>query len=318
MSLVEKIRLMVEFDTVSTQQVWDIILSHLTDEQFRQEAPYSRGSVRNQMLHIAGAQRYWLDLMTYQAHPPALEDDPSLDTREKAHAAAMDIHRAFREYMLSLDEAGLEQIAPTTGEGAWAVVLHMVNHATDHRAQALGMLHAMGAPTFEQDLMDYVYKTRRFTKAQILRLIRESRAAWEVVLNSVPGERASEPIMGDWTIKDIVAHITWGEREMVGVLRAHALVGSDLWNLPTGERNQRMVEESRSRPLDEIIAEHHAVFRDLIAALEQLDDDDFNDPARIKDFPPDWRLWAMLEGNTWGHYPEHIGPVRAWLNEPRS
>ncbi|HRF94047.1 MAG TPA: DinB family protein, partial [Aggregatilineales bacterium] len=35
----------------------------------------------------------------------------------------------------------------------WEILVHVINHGTDHRAQILAMLHQMGAPTLEQDMM---------------------------------------------------------------------------------------------------------------------------------------------------------------------
>ncbi|MCL4255480.1 MAG: damage-inducible protein DinB, partial [Anaerolineae bacterium] len=37
----------------------------------------------------------------------------------------------------------------------WEILVHVINHGTDHRAQILAMLHQMGAPTLEQDMMLY-------------------------------------------------------------------------------------------------------------------------------------------------------------------
>jgi uncharacterized damage-inducible protein DinB len=39
----------------------------------------------------------------------------------------------------------------------WQVLLHVVNHGTDHRAQVLRILHDFGAPTTAQDYIFYVY-----------------------------------------------------------------------------------------------------------------------------------------------------------------
>ena len=40
---------------------------------------------------------------------------------------------------------------------AWQVLLHVVNHGTDHRAQMLRILHDMGAQTVSQDYIFFVY-----------------------------------------------------------------------------------------------------------------------------------------------------------------
>jgi len=35
----------------------------------------------------------------------------------------------------------------------WQLLTHVANHGTDHRAQTFAMLHQMGAPTLEQDII---------------------------------------------------------------------------------------------------------------------------------------------------------------------
>ena len=40
----------------------------------------------------------------------------------------------------------------------WQVLLHVVNHGTDHRAQALRLLHDMGVETTSQDYIFYAYE----------------------------------------------------------------------------------------------------------------------------------------------------------------
>lgn len=40
----------------------------------------------------------------------------------------------------------------------WQVLLHVVNHATDHRAQLLRLLNDLGIKTTSQDYIFYVYE----------------------------------------------------------------------------------------------------------------------------------------------------------------
>jgi uncharacterized damage-inducible protein DinB len=39
----------------------------------------------------------------------------------------------------------------------WQVLLHVVNHGTDHRAQLLRLLNDLGVETTSQDYIFYVY-----------------------------------------------------------------------------------------------------------------------------------------------------------------
>ena len=40
----------------------------------------------------------------------------------------------------------------------WQVLLHVVNHGTDHRAQLLRLLNDLGVKTTSQDYIFYVYE----------------------------------------------------------------------------------------------------------------------------------------------------------------
>jgi len=158
--------------------------------------------------------------------------------------------------------------------------------------------------------------TERMTKAVFMDLLRQGRAAWDALIAQVDEARMTEPgVEGEWSVKDILAHVTWYEREMVGVLQARALVGSDLWNLPLEARNAGVFEQIRRRPLADVLAESQPVFEQLMAGLQTMTDDDLNEAGRFAEMPPDWLPWQVIASNTYEHYPDHIQPVRAWLEK---
>jgi len=153
-------------------------------------------------------------------------------------------------------------------------------------------------------------------KATFLETLRTKRGEWETLLAEVDEERVTEPgPAGEWSLKDIIAHVTWGEREMVGVLEARALVGSDLWNVSTDERNAAVYEQNRDRSLPDVLTEAQEVHTRLLAALETVSDEDLNDPRRYKDMLDDWVPWKLIAGNSYGHYDEHSPSIRAWLEQ---
>ena len=121
-------------------------------------------------------------------------------------------------------------------------------------------------------------------------------------------------VVGEWSVKDVIAHITWHEREMVGVLRARALVGSDLWNLPLDQRNAAIFEQNRHRPLSDVLTEAQQIFPHLVELVQTLDDQDLIDPSRFAQMPADWQPWQVIASNSFEHYRAHIPDLRAWLN----
>jgi hypothetical protein len=157
--------------------------------------------------------------------------------------------------------------------------------------------------------------TTQMTLAAFLDSLRSGRAEWEALLAQIAADRMTQPgVEGDWSIKDIVAHVTWHEREMLGVLRTRALVGSDLWNLPTDERNAAIFEQNKDRALDDVLEESRQIFPRLLELAAGLSAEELNDPRRFSEMPEEWSPWELVASNSYTHYPDHIASIRAWLD----
>jgi hypothetical protein len=154
------------------------------------------------------------------------------------------------------------------------------------------------------------------TQAEVLANIQSGRAEWDAVLDRLEKADLLQPIMGDWSARDIIAHITWGENEMLNLLQTRSmLTASPLWRLPLQERNRQMVEANRHQTPAEALAGSRSTYRQLWAELQKLDEADFTDPARFAGMPAEWQLWQLLHDNTWDHYAEHLPPLLAWLDQ---
>lgn len=152
------------------------------------------------------------------------------------------------------------------------------------------------------------------TVSQLLKTIQQVRTEWATLLESIDQSKLTQPgVAGSWSLKDIIAHITWHEREMVGLIKAHALVGSELWNLPTDERNAAIYEEVRQQPLEQVLEESTQVYQELIAVLPSLTDQDLTKPESFPGMPPDWQPWMIIAQNTYEHYQDHIIDVQRWM-----
>jgi hypothetical protein len=112
------------------------------------------------------------------------------------------------------------------------------------------------------------------------------------------------------TVKDMLAHITWHEVQMIGVIAQMALVGSPWWELPTDERNARIYAANRERSWEEVRAEADDAYPRLVAALEGLDADAYEDAGRFREMPAEWAPWVVFAGNTFEHYEHHLRDVQ--------
>lgn len=154
------------------------------------------------------------------------------------------------------------------------------------------------------------------TKNELVELIKTARDRWKTQLERVDrGKMELAGVTGDWSVKDLVAHITWSENEMVGLLGKRVLVGSELWSLSTDERNHAVYLQNKDRPLDEVLNEAEAIYTQLLKLVEGLEDEDLHKASRFENMPPDWTPWRIIAGNTYIHYDEHAQDLNAWLKE---
>ncbi len=151
----EMIKTFIEYHIDMSRRVWDSI-NQITDEQFLTDDAYSRGSIRNLMVHLASTDRRWLAGLKNADDVGHLkfEDYP---TRAKAHAAFEQVAKDLNEYINSMSEEELVQDPKGLLNPRWTFLLHMVNHGTDHRSTVLQKLTEFGAPTFDQDFIMWMW-----------------------------------------------------------------------------------------------------------------------------------------------------------------
>lgn len=147
------------------RQLWKSIMM-LEEAQFVQDVPYSLGSLRNHFVHLLNDEGRWFALLANR------RDVITLEPADFAARAALRQHYDAQEaqhlaFIRQLDQATLRRIywwdtpmalVPQQVAG-WQILLHIINHGTDHRAQMLRILHDLGGNTFEQDLMRYLWQS---------------------------------------------------------------------------------------------------------------------------------------------------------------
>ena len=157
-------------------------------------------------------------------------------------------------------------------------------------------------------------KNDPLTVSELLDLVEETFGSWMHLVDSAPENRLEAPgVSGEWSLKDTIAHITWHEEQMVEVMKARALVGSEWWELPTHERNARIYDEYKSAPLSDVLDHAITTHEQLIHWIGTLEDADLNETDRFDDIPEDWLFGDILAQNTYEHYGDHAAAVARWL-----
>lgn len=144
------------------RSLWDRYITKLSPEQFVQEAAYSHGSVREQIVHLMDADDVWFSELQGVAPLDPIPDS-SGDDRKAIRAHGDEVEQRMRQYLAALQDEMLFTKPITEPEDdkdliVWQVLLHVINHATDHRAQILRLLNDLGVETYSQDYIFYVYE----------------------------------------------------------------------------------------------------------------------------------------------------------------
>lgn len=156
------IRTMYDYNRWAHRLVWQSVMS-LTDAQFIQPIDYSWGSIKGQIVHTMSAEWMWFTRLNGTS-PESMFNPDDFPTREAIRARWDEIERdVVHAYVNTLDDTKLTSMftyTTTSGmshtQSVGEILLHIVNHGTDHRAQTLAMLHQIGAATVEQDFVFYL------------------------------------------------------------------------------------------------------------------------------------------------------------------
>lgn len=130
--------------------------------------------------------------------------------------------------------------------------------------------------------------------------------ASEEQLQQRPGPQA------DWSVKDLIAHLTYWEQDMLTTLGNCALGTTPDWNDDTDARNALVFEANKDRPLADIQADFRRSLAQIDALVGSLSDADLKDSERLA-APDKMTLWQYIAEETFEHYHDgHLPDVRTW------
>jgi uncharacterized damage-inducible protein DinB len=150
-----------DYHFAENRKIWDTYVTPLSHEHFTQEVDYSYGSVRDQIIHLMSVDDAWFSELR-GVEPSEPFTPANLDDRESIRAHWDRVERKMRDYLAELRDDMLfdkpiEEPEEDKDLIVWQVLLHVVNHGTDHRAQLLRLLNDLGVKTTSQDYIFYVY-----------------------------------------------------------------------------------------------------------------------------------------------------------------
>ena len=137
------------------------------------------------------------------------------------------------------------------------------------------------------------------TKSELLNGLQEKHRQWEALLDQIDPTHMEQPgVNGDWSMKDLVAHLTTWNR----------------WTATRLQAARRGEPEPLPRSVREVLDETHQVNQQIFAVMENLPDE-----VRIERIEPAYYIvWLrgtyFLPGEFFDHFhDDHEPDVRAWL-----
>jgi len=155
--------------------------------------------------------------------------------------------------------------------------------------------------------------------SELLTRLHESRSELEAALAGLTDAQLTTPgAMDDWTVKDVLAHLTAWEVELVTLLGRWQL-GHKPNPLPDDDQavarlNAKWHKDYQERPLARVLADWGAVRQQTLRQVERLKDTDLTTPRK-------WlhgeTLADTIKSETFEHEAEHLPNLLDWRRKNR-
>jgi hypothetical protein len=149
--------------------------------------------------------------------------------------------------------------------------------------------------------------------AQVLARLQTAWADFEDSYAGLTDDELLIPgVQGNWSVRDIIAHVTWWEEEALKHLPLIKEGGRPpRYSVKYGgidAFNARMTEARRGLSLAEVLRQHAAVHDRLLEYVRGAPEELYLRETRFR---------RRLRLDAWAHYPLHARAIRRWRNEHR-
>jgi uncharacterized protein (TIGR03083 family) len=145
-------------------------------------------------------------------------------------------------------------------------------------------------------------------RQQLIKQLDQRWAAFTEAYAGLSEAQLTEPgVVADWSVKDILAHVTTWEEEALKYLPL-ILTGSrpPRYSVMYGgidAFNAQMIAQKRDLPLSEVLRQLEETHRRLLAYIQSAPEAQFTRETPFR---------RRLRLDTYSHYPIHTRMIRAW------
>ncbi len=148
-------------------------------------------------------------------------------------------------------------------------------------------------------------------RSQLLKRLDQDWQAFKKSYAGLSDAELMEPgVTGDWSVRDIIAHVTWWEQEALthlplildgGKPPRYSVTygGIDAFNAQT-------LEQKRHLSLAEVLRQQDETHRRLIDFIQRVPEEQFIRETRFR---------RRLRLDTYSHYPQHAEAIRQWREQ---
>lgn len=154
-------------------------------------------------------------------------------------------------------------------------------------------------------------------RSELVHVLQSAQGDFESLLDELGTPRLTDPgVVGDWSVKDILAHIAaWEERILVwAAALEQGTKPQPAWPQDWSEEqvNQAIYEKNRERTLQDVLDQWRRVYQDLMQVIDGMSDEELF--TRKVSWLGGGSFAEAIPGNSYEHLRHHEGDIRAWLN----
>jgi hypothetical protein len=145
-------------------------------------------------------------------------------------------------------------------------------------------------------------------RQQLLNRLDTAWVAFQASYAGLSNLLLTEPgVTGDWSVKDLIAHVTWWEEEALRHLPL--IIAGDRpprYSVAYGgidAFNAMMAERKRDMSLSDVLTQQDDTHRLLIDFVQSVPEDQFTRETRFR---------HRLRLDTYSHYPIHTRAIQEW------
>lgn len=156
-------------------------------------------------------------------------------------------------------------------------------------------------------------------KAEIITALKDEHEKFLKTVENLPDQAIQQSgTVGDWSVKDVISHLSRWEAEMVRLLwqiqQDQKPDTAHFSGRETDDINAEWQKEMKNRTVAQVLSDYNAVREQTIKRVAAFSDQDLSDPDRYKGLRGQ-PLENWIGGDSYEHEAEHAAQIQEWRKQ---